>query len=264
VIAGGGLAAQRWCELLRSAGDDRRVTVLAAEPVRPYDRPQLSKELLAGSVGDAAFRPEEWYADHDVELRLDTAARALDPGRRTVVLADGSRVRYDDLLIATGADARPLPPLAGRGNVQTLRTLADARRLRGVLQRGGPLAVIGAGLIGLEAAATASALGVDVTVVEAAPRPLQGILGPRAAAWLAALHRAAGVVVRTGTTIAEVHERGGDVEALSLADGTRVECAHVSVAIGVQPATGWLRSTRAGAAAQRRARVHRDQHPGDR
>jgi 3-phenylpropionate/trans-cinnamate dioxygenase ferredoxin reductase component len=170
VIAGGGLAAQRCCELLRTAGDDRRVTMLAAEPVRPYDRPPLSKELLAGSVDEAAFRPEGWYADHDVELRLGASVSALEPARRTVALAGGERVRYDDLLIATGAGARELPPMAGYGNVQTLRTLADAERLREVLAGGGPLAVVGAGLIGLEAAATASALGAGVTAAAGPPR----------------------------------------------------------------------------------------------
>jgi 3-phenylpropionate/trans-cinnamate dioxygenase ferredoxin reductase subunit len=239
VIAGGGLAAQRCCEQLRAAGDDRRVTMLAAEPVRPYDRPPLSKELLAGDSDDASFRPDGWYADNRVELRLGAAARSLDPARRVIALEDGERLRYDDLLIATGASARELPPLAGFANVQTLRTLADAQRLRGALAAGGSLAVVGAGLIGLEAAATASAAGVDVTVIEAAPRPLQGILGPRAAAWLVALHRARGVVVRTGATIATVHG-SGEVSALDLSDGTRVECAHVLVAIGVRPETAWL------------------------
>jgi NADPH-dependent 2,4-dienoyl-CoA reductase/sulfur reductase-like enzyme len=239
VIAGGGLAAQRCVEQLRAAGDDRPVTVLAAEPVRPYDRPPLSKELLAGTAADVAFRPAEWYPEHGVELRLGAAAAALDARRRTVVLEGGERVRYDDLLIATGASARVLPPLAPYANVQTLRTLADAERLRDVLAAGGPLAVIGAGLIGLEAAATAAAHGVHVTVVEAAPRPLQGVLGPRAAAWLVALHRANGVVVRTGTTLERVHGRDR-VEELELSDGSAVPCAHVLVAIGVAPSTGWL------------------------
>jgi 3-phenylpropionate/trans-cinnamate dioxygenase ferredoxin reductase component len=236
VIAGGGLAAQRCCEALRAAGDDRPVTILAAEPVRPYDRPPLSKDALAGEA-DVAFRPPEWYAEHAIALRLATPARGLDAARREV-LVDGHRVRYDDLLIATGARARMLPPLARFANVQALRTLADAERLRAALRGGGPLAVIGAGLIGLEAAATASRAGVDVTVIEAAPRPLAGILGPRAAAWLTALHRAAGITVRAGTTVAAAH--GGDtVEELELADGTRVPCAHVLVGVGVQPAIEW-------------------------
>jgi 3-phenylpropionate/trans-cinnamate dioxygenase ferredoxin reductase component len=231
LIVGGGLAAQRCIEVLRAAGDDRPVTVVCDEPVRPYDRPPLSKEGLLGAI-DPAFRPAGWYADHGVELRLGVAARLLDPARRTVTLADGERLRYQTLLIATGARARSLP---GVPRAQVLRSSFDGERLRSALQAGGPLAVVGAGLIGLEAAAAARALGVDVTVIEAAPRPLAGILGPRAGAWVTALHRAEGVVLRTGVTV----ERDlGD--ALELADGTRVECAHVLAGIGVAPAADWL------------------------
>jgi NADPH-dependent 2,4-dienoyl-CoA reductase/sulfur reductase-like enzyme len=157
-----------------------------------------------------------------------------------VTLADGRQCPYGDVLIATGAAARGLPPLAGFDNVQPLRTLTDALRLRDALRAGGPLAVVGGGLIGLEAAATAAALGVETTVIEAAPRLLNGILGPRAAAWLTARHRAADVTMRTATTLSAVKARGAAVEALELSDGSRVACSHVLVAIGVSPATGWL------------------------
>ncbi|HET8951904.1 MAG TPA: FAD-dependent oxidoreductase [Solirubrobacteraceae bacterium] len=231
LIVGGGLAAQRCIEMLRAAGDDRPVTVVCDEPLRPYDRPPLSKEGLLGAI-DPTFRPAGWYADHGVELRLGVAARSLDPARRAVTLADGERLRFRTLLIATGARARALP---GVPRAQVLRSSFDAERLRSALLAGGPLAVVGAGLIGLEAAAAARSLGVEVTVVEAAPRPLAGILGPRAGAWVTALHRAEGVVVRTGVTV----ERDlGDT--LELADGTRVACAHVLAGIGVAPAAGWL------------------------
>ena len=231
LIVGGGLAAQRCIEVLRAAGDDRPITVVCDEPVRPYDRPPLSKEGLHGPV-DTAFRPAGWYADHDVGLRLGAAARSLDPARRTVTLAGGERLRYSELLIATGARARTLP---GVPRAQVLRDRFDGERLRAALAAGAPLAVVGAGLIGLEAAAAACALGVEVTVIEAAPRPLAGILGPRAGAWITALHRAEGVVVRTGVTV------GRDLgDALELADGTRVPAAHVLAGIGVAPATDWL------------------------
>ncbi len=231
LIVGGGLAAQRCIEVLRAAGDDRPVTVVCDEPERPYDRPPLSKEGLRGEI-DPAFRPAGWYRDHGVELRLGVAARALDPARRTVTLADGERLGYDELLIATGARPRALP---GVPRARVLRSRFDGERLRAALLDGGPLAVVGAGLIGLEAAAAASALGVAVTVIEAAPRPLAGILGPRAGAWLTALHRAEGVVLRTGVTVARDLR-----DALELADGTRVPCAHVQAGIGVSPAAGWL------------------------
>jgi 3-phenylpropionate/trans-cinnamate dioxygenase ferredoxin reductase component len=238
VIVGGGLAAQRCCETLRAAGDDRPVTILSAEPVRPYDRPPLSKDALAGEA-DVAFRPVEWYAEQAIELRLGSTVIALDAGRRTVELEGGERVGYDDLLIATGARALMLPSLAAFANVQALRTLADAERLREAVAAGGPLAVVGAGLIGLEAAATAAREGIDVTVIEAAPRPLAGVLGARAAAWLTARHRAAGVAVRLGTTVAAAHGNGA-VEELELADGARVPCAHVLVGVGVRPAVDWV------------------------
>ena len=237
VIVGGGLAAQRCCETLRAAGDDRPITILSAEPVRPYDRPPLSKDALAGEA-DVAFRPAEWYAEHGIELRLGAPVEGLDATRREVV-AGGERVPYDDLLIATGARALMLPALAPFANVQALRTLADAERLRAAVAAGGPLAVVGAGLIGLEAAATAAREGIDVTVIEAAPRPLAGVLGPRAAAWLTACHRAAGVAVRLGTTVVAAHGNGA-VEALELADGARVPCAHVLVGVGVRPAVDWV------------------------
>ncbi len=239
VIAGGGLAAQRCCEVLRAAGDDRPVTILGAEPTRPYDRPPLSKHALLARDLDVHFRPEEWYAGHGIELRLGHPVQALDPARREVVAAGGERVPYDDLLIATGATARTLPNLERFANVQGLRTLDDAQRLRAALDGGGPLAIVGAGLIGLEAAATAVRFGVEVTVIEAAPRPLAGVLGPRAAAWLTALHRAAGVTVRAGISVVAAHGRD-TVEELHLSDGTRVSCAHVLVAVGVRAAVAWL------------------------
>ena len=108
LIVGGGLAAQRCIETLRAAGDDRPVTVVCDEPVRPYDRPPLSKEGLLGPL-DPSFRSDEWYREHGVEMRLGAAAAALDPARRRVELADGEPLRYDALLIATGARARALP-----------------------------------------------------------------------------------------------------------------------------------------------------------
>lgn len=241
VIVGGGLAAQRCCEVLRAAGDDRPVSIVSDEPDPPYDRPPLSKDLLAGGDADVAFRSAAWYSEQGITLRLGRPAQGLDAGRRELVLDGGERMPYDDLLIATGARARMLPALERFSNVQVLRTLADARRLGTALAAGGPLAVIGAGLIGFEVAASASARGVEVTVIEAASRPLPGVLGPRAAAWLTALHRAAGVTVRLGTTVAAAVGHDA-VHELRLADGARVPCTHVLVAVGVQPAIAWLAS----------------------
>ncbi len=242
VIAGGGLAAQRCCEALRAAGDDRPVTIISDEGRPPYDRPPLSKDVLAGDGIDVVFRPRGWYADHGVALRLGGAVRGLDAARREVRLEDGDRVPYDALLVATGARPRGLPALERFHNVQALRTHADAVRLQAALASGGRLVVVGAGLIGLEVAAAAVARGVDVTVIEAAPRPLAAVLGPHAAAWLTALHRAAGVRVRVGVTVTAAV--GGDaVRELRLSDGASERCDHVVVGIGVQPAVEWLASS---------------------
>jgi NADPH-dependent 2,4-dienoyl-CoA reductase/sulfur reductase-like enzyme len=242
VIAGGGLAAQRCCEALRAAGDDRPVTIIGDEARPPYDRPPLSKDVLAGDGIDLAFRPRAWYADHGIALRLGCAVAGLDAARRELRLEDGDRVPYDALLIATGARPRGLPALERFNNVQALRTHADAVRLQAALASGGRLAVVGAGLIGLEVAAAAVGRGVDVTVIEAAPRPLAAVLGPHAAAWLTALHRAAGVRVRLGVTVTAAV--GGDaVRELRLSDGESAGCEHVVVGIGVQPAVDWLASS---------------------
>jgi NADPH-dependent 2,4-dienoyl-CoA reductase/sulfur reductase-like enzyme len=249
VIAGGGLAAQRCCETLRARGYGGPVRVVCAEPEPPYDRPPLSKQLLAGTMAesDVVLRPRAWYEDHGVELLLGARARALRPGARALALSDGRELRYDRLLLATGGRARTLPALEGFANVHVLRSLADARRLRARLLPGARLAVVGAGFIGLEAAATARGLGVEVTVLEALPAPLAHVLGSRLARWLAELHRAEGVDLRTSCRLAAACGNGR-VEELVLADGRRVACDAVLVAVGMEPATSWLAGSGLGAA----------------
>ena len=200
LIVGGGLAAQRCCETLRALGHDAPITIVG--PERPYDRPPLSKERLDSPPW---LRPLEWYASHDVALRTGVAVR-LDAGRRVVELADGERLRYDDLLIATGSEPVRLPALAGFENVQALRTFDDAARLQAALSRGARLSVVGGGLIGLEVASSARRAGVEVTVIEAAPVLLPR-LGPSVGARLAALHREDGVALHLGAPLESV--RGG-------------------------------------------------------
>jgi len=235
LIVGGGLAAQRCCETLRALGHDDPITV--AGPERPYDRPPLSKEQLAREAPAPWLRPREWYAEHGVAMRAGVAER-LDAGRRTVALAGGERLRYDDLLIATGSEPVRLPALAGFENVQALRTLDDAARLRAALHAGAAVSVVGGGLIGLEVASSARRLGVAVTVIEAAPRLLPR-LGAEVGAHLTALHRADGTVLHVGAPLLEA--RGaGRVEELVLADGTRIATDHVVEAVGVRPATAWF------------------------
>ena len=241
LIVGGGLAAQRCCETLRSKGFDGRIRVVCEEPRPPYDRPPLSKEMLAGEMPPEALslRPASWYADHDVDLLIGARVTVLDIGSRRVELARGAALRYDDVLIATGAVPRQLPLFEGYGNATTLRTLADAERLAGALRPGARIAVVGAGFIGLEVAATARRLGAEVTLLDAARAPLAAVLGPDVGRWFADLHRSEGVDVALSTTVASV--RGGRrIRQLELDDGRLVGCDHVLVAVGVEPATRWL------------------------
>lgn len=241
VIVGAGLAGQRCCEALRARGWEGRVRLVGDERHRPYDRPPLSKALLAGDADpDAvALRPAAWYADHDVELVLGQPAVGLHAGAREVALAGGDTLHYERLVIATGGVPRTLPALRGRTNVHALRTLDDSLALRSLLVSGQRLAVVGAGLVGLEVAATARSLGVEVTVVEAAAAPMASVLGPRIGKWLADLHAAAGVEVLTSAAIESVHG-AARVSALTLAGGRRVTCDAVLVAVGLAPATEWL------------------------
>jgi 3-phenylpropionate/trans-cinnamate dioxygenase ferredoxin reductase component len=244
LIVGGGLAGQRCTETLRRGDYDGPIRMICAEPHRPYDRPPLSKELLLGGCDDEppSLRPVAWYADHDVDLRLGVRATGLHPAARTLAVSDGTHLPYDHLLIATGSRPLTLPGLEARTNVTTLRTVEDAWRLRGAIARGARLAVVGAGFIGQEVAATARTVGCDVTLIEAMPWPLGHVLGHELGRWFAELHRDEGVRVVLDRRIAAVH---GDasVAALRLDDDTLVECDHVVVGIGVVPDLDWLKGS---------------------
>jgi NADPH-dependent 2,4-dienoyl-CoA reductase/sulfur reductase-like enzyme len=241
VIAGGGLAAQRCAETLRRKGYDGAIRIVAAEPVAPYDRPPLSKGLLAGEVDEAtlAYRPPAWYRDQQVELLLGRRAAGLDAARRRLLLDGGNELAYDDLLVATGSRARQIPDAARFDNVHVLRDLADAYGLRPALRPGARLVVIGAGFIGQEVAATARSLGAAVTIVEAAAAPLGALLGDDLGGWFGEMHRDQGVRVLCATTVSAFHG-GAAVEELELVDGRRLPCDAVVVGIGVVPATEWL------------------------
>jgi NADPH-dependent 2,4-dienoyl-CoA reductase/sulfur reductase-like enzyme len=244
LIVGGGLAGQRCAETLRSRGYDGRIRIACAEPDPPYDRPPLSKGVLAGTKPemDLAMRPAGWYRDNEVELQLATRATGLDPDRRRVTVADGSQLGYEQLLVSSGAAARHLPVLKGYENVHTLRTLADARRLRAELEPGRRLAVVGAGFIGQEVAATARGLGLDVTMIEALAWPLAPVFGERVGHWLAGVHADHGVRLLLSTRLEGAR---GDrrVEELELAGGGRVVCDTVVVGVGCAPEVAWLRGT---------------------
>src|SRR4029077_1381468 len=233
LIVGGGLAAQRCTETLRRRGYDGAVRMVCGEPDPPYDRPPLSKELLAGAAEESsiASRPRWWYEEKQVELLLGARAEQLDPSARTVRLDSGLGLGYEKLLIATGSAARRLPFLEGFENVHALRTLADARLLREELVPGARLAIVGAGFIGQEVAAPARRLGVEVTMIEALETPLSPILGKEVGGWFADLHLSEGVRVMTGQLL-EGARGATRVEELVLAGGGTVACDAVVVGVG--------------------------------
>ena len=244
VITGGGLAAQRASETLRFLGYAGSLRMVCAEPHLPYDRPPLSKGVLTGELSDESvhFRPGAWYENNAVDLLVDVSATHLSTKERRVGLSDGTTLRYDQLLIATGSRPRALPALAGYENVSELRTIDDAKRLRRALGAGMRLTVVGAGFVGMEVASTARKLGAEVAMIEAAPSPVFGVLGEQLGTWFAELHRDEGVEVITNRTVIGVR---GDraVKFLRLCDERAIETDHIIAGIGVQPNVEWLAGT---------------------
>ncbi len=238
-MVGASLAGLSAARSLRKQGYDGRLVVVGDELHRPYDRPPLSKEFLAGTLGEADLALEVDDEDLGAEWLLGTRAVGLDHTGRAVRLADGREVRADGFVLATGAAARTLPGSEGLAGVHTLRTLDDARALRDELARGGRLVVIGGGFIGAEVASTAYALGLDVTVVEAAPTPLAGPLGATMGALVSALHADHGVRLVCG---AGVKGLSGEtrVTAVLLEDGRSIPADIVVVGVGARPCVEWL------------------------
>jgi len=237
VIAGAGLAALRAAKAIRAAGEEGEVVVLGAEERHPYTRPPLSKGVLEGT--EAPESTDLGGASVDVTWRLGVRATRLDRATRQLVLAGGERLPYRRLLVATGCRPRPWTgPGADLDGVITLRTVDDSLALRERLLAGARLVTIGAGFIGCEVAATARALGVDVTMVDIAPQPLPA-LGPELGTWAAEHHRRHGVRMRLGVGVAGI-EGTGQVAGVRLEDGTRVEADVAVVALGAVPDTDWL------------------------
>ncbi|OBF11427.1 FAD-dependent oxidoreductase [Mycobacterium sp. ACS4331] len=238
VIVGAGLAGAKAAEALRENDFDGHVILFGAEERLPYERPPLSKDFLAGkkSLADFTVQQAAWYRDHDVDLRLGTEVRAVDPSGHTVTLPDGSTVGYDKLLLATGSRPRR-PALLGAdaSGVHYLRTVEQSEALDHTLTKGATLAIVGAGWIGLEVAAAARERGADVTVVEAAKLPLLAALGEEVARVFAALHRQHGVHLRMGTGVRQITVEGGRATGLILDDGSTVTARAVLVAIGAAP-----------------------------
>ncbi|WP_326690521.1 FAD-dependent oxidoreductase [Streptomyces sp. NBC_01795] len=244
VIVGGGLAGAKAAETLRAEGFTGRVILIGDERDHPYERPPLSKGYLTGSdERDSVFVHEPaWYAGADIELHLGQPAVQLDRENKSVRLGDGTRVHYDKLLLATGAEPRRLEvPGTDLAGVHHLRRLAHADRLRGVLsalgQENGHLVIAGAGWIGLEVAAAARSYGAEVTVVEPEPAPLHTVLGPELGALFADLHREHGVRFHFGARLTEIVGEGGLVHHVRTDDGDEHPAHDVLAAIGAAPRT---------------------------
>ncbi|MFJ3934149.1 MULTISPECIES: NAD(P)/FAD-dependent oxidoreductase [unclassified Streptomyces] len=238
-VVGASLAGLSAARSLRKQGYDGRLVVVGEELHRPYDRPPLSKEFLAGTVGEADLALEADDEDLQAQWLLGTRATGLDRTDRAVRLADGREVRADGIVIATGAAARTLPGSEGLAGVHVVRTLDDARTLRDELARGGRLVVIGGGFIGAEVASTAYALGLDVTVVEAAATPLAGPLGATMGAIVSALHADHGVRLLCGVGVKGLSGETR-VDAVLLEDGRSIPADIVVVGVGASPCVDWL------------------------
>lgn len=234
LLIGGGVASVRCARTLRREGFDGAITLVGAEPTPPYNRPPLSKELLRDDLPDdlVLAEPERWYERRGVELRTGARVTALDLERRTAELDDGSTIGFDRCLIATGAEPI-VPPIPGVEHALTLRTLADARRLRAAaLDADGGMVIVGGGFIGIEVASSLVALGMRPTIVERADSLWGGALGPELAGWAAARLADAGVELRLGASVTGIGPDGVEV------GDERVTASAILLAVGVRPREG--------------------------
>ena len=240
VVVGSSVGGVRTAQALRSEGFDGRVVLVGAEAELPYDKPPLSKQFLSGDwdATRLTLLSEEEAERDGIELRLGVAATRLDIAGREVLLADGTRLHYDSVVIATGASARPSPWRPGSG-VHVVRTLADSEALRADLQHDGPVVVVGGGFIGGEAAGTARQLGREVTVIDPLPAPIGRVVGTEIGRYFTELHHRHGVATHFGTGVEEITGAAGDLR-IRLTSGLELSAATVVVGIGAVPNDAWL------------------------
>ena len=239
VIVGAGLAGAKAAETLRAEGFEGRLVLLGEEPARPYERPPLSKEYLRGEKGfdHAAVHSAGFYEAQGIELRTSTLATRLDPRAREVELGSGERLRYDKLLLTTGAAPRQLAvPGVDLAGVHYLRTAPDSDALREAFSGGPRVVVIGAGWIGAEVAASARQMGAEVALVEMSSVPLEGVLGKEVGAVYRDLHAEHGVELHLSAGVEELSGHGR-VEQVRLTDGTALPADVVVVGVGAAPRT---------------------------
>ena len=239
VIVGGGLAGARTAEQLRRAEYDGPITIVSDEQHLPYDRPPLSKEVLRNADHDVVLKPQEFYDEARITLRLGNGVTAVDTAAKTLTLADGSTLGYDELVIATGLEPKRIPSFPDLEGIRVLRSLGESAELREHASSARKAVIIGAGFIGCEVAASLRQLGVDVVIVEPQPTPLASVLGEKIGALVTRLHEAEGVQVRCGVGVDSV-SGDGKVEKVVLSDGTELDADIVVVGIGSRPVTGFL------------------------
>jgi 3-phenylpropionate/trans-cinnamate dioxygenase ferredoxin reductase subunit len=240
VVIGASHAGVTLAATLRQKKYAAPITLISEEARLPYHRPPLSKAVLSGheSAETIELRPEAFYAQNDITLMTDARAVEVDRDGCKIGLRDGREIGYDTLVLATGARPRRLRvPGADLEGVITLRALEDAEALRARLGAGKRLLIVGAGYVGLEVAATARLLGIDVTVVETAGRVLSRVASPPIADWVLARHEAEGVALCTSVTVKEIHGTSGLVESVTLSNGETLSADVVVVGIGVDPET---------------------------
>lgn len=244
MIVGAGHAGGSAAAFLRQYGWKGPITLLGAEPVLPYQRPPLSKTWLSGDadLGSLLLRSADFYRTNSIEWRGEAEAVAIDRTTRAVVLAGGDRVQYDRLILALGSVVRALPlPGHDLRDIVTLRTLADADRLKALLSPGARLAIVGAGYIGLEIAASARSLGADVVVLEREERVLPRVASEPLSAFFQQRHTAAGVRIMLNASV-EAFEGNECVTGIRLRDGSVIQCDAVLVGIGAAPNDALARS----------------------
>tara|TARA_R110002049_G_scaffold117332_3_gene270654 strand:+ start:46886 stop:48085 length:1200 start_codon:yes stop_codon:yes gene_type:complete len=239
VVIGAGQAGSSCVAKLRNGGFEGKITLIGAEPVPPYQRPPLSKAYLLGEMTRERLflRPESFYADQDIDLAMGTHVQAIDPGQKTIT-TQATTIPFDDLVLTTGSIPRRLPASIGGdlSGVFVVRDLADVDAMAPAFRPGARLVIVGGGYIGLEAAAVAAKLGLQVTLVEMADRILQRVAAPETSNFFRALHRAHGVDIREGVGLEKLL---GDrhVTGARLSDGTEIAADFVIAGVGITPAT---------------------------
>jgi len=242
VVIGAGQAAASFVSRYAALGGTQSVLLIGEESHPPYQRPPLSKKYLLGELERERLfiRPPEWYREQAIGLRFDTRVDAIDRAQSRVITQGGESIDYDKLLLCTGSSARRLPEAigGGLGGVYTLRTIADIDHMAPEFQAGRRLLIVGGGYIGLEAAAVARQLGLEVTLLEVADRILQRVAAARTSAYFRALHQAHGVTLRESTRLSRLLDSDGRVCGAELDSGDTVEADLVLVGIGGSPNTG--------------------------